>query len=43
LAALDEAVASAKGNLRGRSDMEALARLKGERDALKRAIRDWND
>ncbi len=39
LAALDEAVASAKGNLSGRSDMEALERLKGERDALKRAIR----
>ena len=43
LAALDEAIGSAKGNLRGRSDMEALERLKGERDALKRAIRDWND
>lgn len=39
LAALDEAIASAKGNLSGRSDMEALERLKGERDALKRAIR----
>jgi len=38
-AALDEAVGSAKGNLRGRSDMESLERLKGERDALKRAIR----
>jgi len=39
VAALDEAVGSAKGNLRGRSDMESLERLKGERDALKRAIR----
>lgn len=39
LAALDEAIRSAKGNLSGRSDMEALERLKGERDALKRAIR----
>jgi len=39
VAALDEAVGSAKGNLRGRSDMEGLERLKGERDALKRAIR----
>lgn len=39
LVALDEAIASAKGNLSGRSDMEALERLKGERDALKRAIR----
>ena len=43
LAALDEAIGSAKGNLRGRSDMEVLERLKGERDALKRAIREWND
>lgn len=42
LAALDEAVGTAKGNLRGRSDMVALERLKGERDALKRAIRDWD-
>lgn len=39
LAALDEAITSAKGNLSGRSDMEALERLKGERDTLKRAIR----
>lgn len=39
LVALDEAIASAKGNLSGRSDMEALERLKGERDTLKRAIR----
>ena len=43
LAALDEAIAAAKGNLGGRPAMEALERLKGERDALKRAIRDWND
>ena len=39
LAALDEAIGTAKGNLRGRTDMEAFERLKGERDALKRAIR----
>jgi DNA primase len=38
-AALDEAVRSAKENLRGRSDMANVERLKGERDALKRAIR----
>ena len=46
LAALDEAIASAKGDLRGRNDMEAFERLKGERDALKRAIRTgtiWTD
>ena len=42
LAALDEAIAAAKGNLGARSAMETLERLKGERDALKRAIRDWN-
>jgi DNA primase len=39
LSALDEAIRSAKGDLRGRDDMEAFERLKGERDALKRAIR----
>ena len=39
VAALDDAIGAAKGNLRGRSDMAALERLKGERDALKRAIR----
>lgn len=43
LAALDEAIAAAKVNLGARPAMEALERLKGERDALKRAIRDWND
>jgi len=43
LAALDEAIAAAKGNLGDRTAMETLERLKGERDALKRAIRDWND
>ena len=43
LAALDEAIAAAKGNLGDRSAMEALERLKGERDTLKRAIRVWND
>ena len=42
LVALDEAIVTAKGNLGARSTMEALERLKGERDALKRAIRDWN-
>jgi DNA primase len=39
VAALDEAVRHAKGDLRDRSGMESLERLKGERDALKRAIR----
>ncbi|MFN3522059.1 MAG: DNA primase [Phenylobacterium sp.] len=46
LAALDEALAAAKADLRGREDMEAFERLKGERDALKRAIRTgtiWTD
>ncbi|HEX5377933.1 MAG TPA: DNA primase [Phenylobacterium sp.] len=43
LAALDEAIAAAKGNLGVRSAMETLERLKGERDTLKRAIRDWNE
>lgn len=43
LAALDKAIEAAKGDLRGRSDMEAFERLKGERDALRRATREWND
>ncbi len=43
LAALDRAIDAAKGNLRERSDMEAFERLKGERDALRRATREWND
>lgn len=43
LAALDKAIDAAKGHLRGRSDMEAFERLKGERDALRRATREWND
>ena len=46
LAALDEAIRSAKGDLRDRRSMEAFERLKGERDALKRAIRTgtiWTD
>ncbi|OYU69801.1 MAG: DNA primase [Alphaproteobacteria bacterium PA2] len=43
LAALDEAIAAAKGHLGEPSAMENLARLKGERDALKRAIRDWTE
>jgi DNA primase len=38
-AALDDAIAAAKGNLSGRGDMAAFERLKAERDALKRAIR----
>ena len=38
-AALDDAIAAAKGNLSGREDMAAFERLKAERDALKRAIR----
>lgn len=46
LAALEAAIASAKGNLGGRSDMAALERLKAERDALKRSVRSgslWTD
>jgi DNA primase len=39
LGSLDEAIIAAKGNLRDRRDMEALERLKAERDALRRAIR----
>ncbi|WP_374571906.1 DNA primase [Phenylobacterium sp.] len=39
LAALDEAIGAVKGGLRGREDMEAFERLKGERDTLRRAIR----
>lgn len=39
LAALDEALLAAKGNLRGRSDMAVIERLKGERDTLKRTIK----
>lgn len=39
LAALEEAVASAKGNLAERSDMIAIERLKAERDTLKRQVR----
>jgi DNA primase len=37
--ALDDAITAAKGNLRDRRDMEAVERLKAERDALRRAIR----
>ncbi|HRD28166.1 MAG TPA: DNA primase, partial [Caulobacter sp.] len=46
LAALEAAIASAKGNLGGRSDMAALERLKAERDVLKRSVRSgslWTD
>ncbi|MDQ0466136.1 DNA primase [Caulobacter ginsengisoli] len=39
LAALETAVASAKGNLAERSDMIAIERLKAERDTLKRRVR----
>ncbi|MDB5446014.1 MAG: primase, partial [Phenylobacterium sp.] len=38
-AALDDALAAAKGSLSGRADMAAFERLKAERDTLKRAIR----
>jgi DNA primase len=38
-AALDDAIAAAKGSLGGREDMAAIERLKAERDGLKRAIR----
>jgi DNA primase len=38
-AALDDAIATAKGSLSGREAMAAFERLKAERDALKRAIR----
>jgi DNA primase len=42
--ALDAAIESAKSDLGGRSGMEAIERMKIERDALKRAIgaKDWN-
>jgi DNA primase len=42
--ALDAAIESAKSDLGGRSAMEAIERMKVERDALKRAIgaKDWN-
>ena len=43
LASLDKALDASKGNLRERSDMEAFERLKGVRDALRRATREWND
>jgi DNA primase len=43
-AALDTAIQSAKGDLDGRSAMEAIERMKIERDALKKAIgaKDWD-
>ena len=46
MAALEDAVASAKSNLAERSDMAALQRLKAERDNLKHAIKSgslWSD
>lgn len=46
LRALELAIDSSKGNLLERKDMEAMARLKTERDALRRAIKTgtiWTD
>ncbi|MCA6326221.1 toprim domain-containing protein, partial [Phenylobacterium sp.] len=43
LAALDEAVSTAKGDLGGSLSMDAFSRLKGERDRLRRQIRNWQD
>jgi DNA primase len=39
VAALEEAMTSAKSNLAAGSDMAGLRRLKSERDQLKRALR----
>ena len=38
MAALDDAIEAAKSDLAGRAGMEAIERMKTERDALKRAI-----
>ncbi|QUD89917.1 DNA primase [Phenylobacterium montanum] len=38
MSALDDAIQAAKSDLDGRSGMEAIERMKAERDALKRAI-----
>jgi len=46
VAALEEAIASAKSSLAGGVDMASLRRLKSERDGLKRALRSgdlWTD
>ncbi len=46
LAAIEDAIASAKARLETRRDMEAIASLKAERDALRRSIgwgTDWTD
>ncbi len=43
LAALDEALSTAKGDLGGALSMDAFSRLKGERDRLRRQIRTWQD
>ncbi|MCA6252446.1 MAG: DNA primase [Phenylobacterium sp.] len=43
LAALDEALSTAKGDLGGSLSMDAFSRLKGERDRLRRQIRNWQD
>jgi DNA primase len=43
LVALDEAVSTAKGNLGGTLSVDTFSRLKGERDRLRRQIRNWQD
>ncbi|MFN7263652.1 MAG: DNA primase [Phenylobacterium sp.] len=43
LAALDGALSAAKGDLGGSLSMHAFSRLKGERDRLRRQIRNWQD
>ncbi len=43
LAALDGALSAAKGDLGGSLSMDAFSRLKGERDRLRRQIRNWQD
>jgi hypothetical protein len=36
-------VSTAKGNLGGSLSVDAFSRLKGERDRLRRQIRNWQD
>jgi len=43
LAALDGALSAAKGDLGGSLSMDAFSRLKGERDRLRRQVRNWQD
>ena len=43
LGALDEALSAAKGDLGGALSMDVFSRLKGERDRLRRQIRNWQD